>query len=167
MKEPMKRIFPALAAMVCATSALAAGPVKDSTLPDVFTSEPPYVQNRICGELMAGMSRMSADLYSFARTPGLRDAAVMAGTRAMVFIRANADLTADETARAKRIAEQLESQAPKGKPAAGTVSFCEERAKRWLKEGVVTQESFKRTETEVRAALDAATSTPLPTSAKR
>ena len=162
----MKRILTALAAMSVASSALAAGPVKESDLPDVFKNEAPYVQNRICGELMVGMARMSADLYSFSRTPGLRDATVMTGTRALVFVRANAALTDEESARAKSIAAQLESQAPKGKPASGTVAFCEERAKRWIKEGVMTPDEVKKTEIDVRAALDAALGAPPPSAPK-
>lgn len=150
----MKRIFPLLVALFAAAPALAAHSVKESDLPDIFKKEPPFVQNQICGELMASMARMSADLFAASGQAAMKDAAVMAGTRAMVFIKANATLSADEGARAKRIAEQLERQASAANPVIGAYGFCEARAQRWLKEGVITPADYRMTEGEVRAALD-------------
>ncbi|KVP17260.1 hypothetical protein WJ84_03235 [Burkholderia ubonensis] len=142
--------------MMAAVPALAAGPVKEADLPDIFKNEPPFVQNRICGELMARMARMSADLYTASSLPGVREAAVMAGTRAMMFVQANATLSKDEQERAERIADQLEKSATPGKPAVAPYQFCEERAQRWLKEGVVAPADVQRTEKEVREALNKA-----------
>lgn len=150
----MKLVLPFLAVMMAAVPALAASPVKEADLPDVFKKEPPYIQNRICGELMASMARMSADLYTASGSAGVREAAVMAGTRAMVFVKANASLSEDERSRAKRIADQLEQSATPGQPAIKPFQFCEERVQRWLKEGVVTAADVQLTEKEVREALD-------------
>lgn len=149
----MKRILPVLVAMVAAP-VLAAGPVKESDLPEVFKSEPPYIQNQVCGELMASMSRMSADLYAATGAPVMKNAAIMAGTRAMVFVKATATLTAEEGSRARRIAEQLEKTTSPRKPTVAPIMFCEERATRWLAEGVVTPADMQVTEAEVRAAFD-------------
>lgn len=156
----MKRILPVLVAMVTAP-VLAAGPVKESDLPDIFKKEPPYIQNQVCGELMASMSRLSADLYAATGAPAMKEAAVMAGTRAMVFIKATATLTKAEALRAKHIAEQLEKKASADKPAILPFMFCEARAKRWLAEGVVTPADFKATEADVRTALDQAVRPPV------
>ncbi|KVP96892.1 hypothetical protein WJ97_13790 [Burkholderia ubonensis] len=150
----MKRILPFLVAMFATVPALAAGPIKEADLPDVFKKEPPYMQNQICGELMARMARMSADLYTASAFPGVREAAVMAGTRAMMFVKANAALSKEERERAERIADQLEKSATPGKPAVAPYQFCEERAQRWLKEGVVAPADVRLTEKEVRDALD-------------
>lgn len=150
----MRLVLPFLAMMITAVPALAASPVKEADLPDVFKREPPYIQNRICGELMASMARMSADLYSATGSPGVREAAVMAGTRAMVFVKANASLSDEERSRAKHIADQIEQSATPGQPAIKPFQFCEERVQRWLKEGVVTATDAQVTEKEVRAAID-------------
>ena len=143
-----------------AAPVLAAGPVKESDLPDAFKKEPPYIQNQICGELMASMSRLSVDLYAASGVPGMKTAAIMSGTRALVFIKATANLTKEEALRAKNIAEQLEKKTSADKPAIRSFQFCEERAKRWLAEGVVTPADFQVTEAEVRAALDQALAPP-------
>lgn len=159
-KNYMKRILPLLAALVAAP-VLAAPPVRESDLPGAFKNEPPYVQNQVCGELMASMSRLSADLYAATGTPGTKTAAIMSGTRALIFIKATANLTKEEALRAKRIAEQLEQKASVDKPAILTMVFCEERAKRWLAEGVVTPADFQVTEKDVRTALDQAVKPPV------
>ena len=155
----MKRTLPFLVAVVAAP-VLAAGPVKDSDLPDVFKKEPAFVQNQVCGELMASMARLSADLYSASGAPKMRDAAIMAGTRAMVFVKATASLTKEESERAARIAAQIEQGASANKPALAPFQFCEARATRWLKEGVVTPADYQVTEAEVRLALDASLQKP-------
>jgi hypothetical protein len=151
----MKRILSILVAFLAAP-VLAASPVKESDLPDVLKKEPPFIQNQVCGELMASMARMSADLYAATEAPKMREAAIMAGTRAMVFVKATATLTKDEGARAKRIADQIEQGATPKKPSLAPYLFCEARAARWLKEGVVTPADYQQTEAEVRRALDAA-----------
>lgn len=162
----MKRILPFLAAMVAAP-VLAAAPAKTIDTPADFKNEPPYVQNQVCGEMMANMARMSADLYAKTGLAPMRDAAIMAGTRAMVFVRANASLTAEEGERAKRIADQLERSASADKPAIGALAFCEARATRWMQEGVVTPADVKLAEDSVRTALDQAVKPPAKPPAKR
>lgn len=155
----MKRILTVLLAIVAAP-VLAAGPVKAPDIPNVLKKEPPYIQNQVCGELMASMARMSADLYAASGAPKMREAAIMAGTRAVVFVKANASVTKDEAVRAKRIADELEASATAKSPAMAALQFCETRAKRWLNEGIVTPTDYQVTETEVRAALDAAVRAP-------
>jgi hypothetical protein len=150
----MKRIFLSVLAALVTAPALAAGPAKAGAVPDIFNNEPPYIQNQVCGELLAGMARMTADLYGATGQPAMKTAAVMAGTRAMVFIKANATLTADEQAKAKRIAQHLEQKANAKNPAVEPYGYCEARIQRWLKEGVVTLEDVRLTEVEVRTALD-------------
>jgi hypothetical protein len=152
----MKRILSILAATLAPALAVAAAPVKEADLPPIFKNEPAYVQNRICGELLAVTARMSANLYAASRAPGVREAAVMEGTRAVLFIDGTATLTDEEEARAKRIAAQLEPTASSAKPIMTPYVFCEERAQRWQKEGVVAPEAVKAAEADVRAALDRA-----------
>jgi len=156
----MKRILPALLVLVAAAAAPAmanAGSIKTADLPDIFKNEPPYIQNQVCGELLAGMASLTADLYAAAGLPAVKEAAIMAGTRAMVLVKANAALTDAEQARAKGIAEQLERNASASKPVITPYQFCEERVQRWLTEGVVTPADFKAIEADVRAAIDKAT----------
>lgn len=149
----MKRTF--LLSVLLATSALASASsaVKESDLPDLFRKESPYIQNRVCAELLASMSRMSADLYSATRKQALYDAAVMSGTRSMVFVKANAQLNNQERLRAKRIAGQIESSASPNSPVIVPYTYCEERFQRWVNEGVVTPKIVLETEREVRSAL--------------
>jgi hypothetical protein len=149
----MKRILPILVALLTAP-ALAAGPVKDADLPDIFKKEPPFIQNQVCGELMAGIARMSANLYLASGNAPMKDAAIMSGTRALLFMKATATLSADEQARAKRIALNIESTRSPTNPAMTPLRFCEDRAKRWMRDGVVTEGDVKLTESEVRAAIN-------------
>ncbi len=154
----MKKILVLLATTAFSFSALAQlqVQVKESDLPSEFKSEPPYIQNRICGELMASLARMSAGLYSAnPNKPKLREAAITTGTRAMVFVKANAALTDEERARARKVAEQIEKSGSAKSPVVLAYAFCEQRAKRWLDEGVVTPEDYRVTEIEVRKALEA------------
>lgn len=154
----MKKLLTLLATLALSSAVLAqsTGLVKEADLPAGFKNEPPYIQNRICAELMAGIARMSAGLY--AANPGkpkLREAAITTGTRAMVFVKANAALTDEERARAKKVAEQIEKSGSANTPVILAYAFCEQRAKRWLDEGVVTPEDYRVTEIEVRKALEA------------
>lgn len=155
MKAKMKRILSILVALVAAP-VLAAGPVKESDLPTEFTQEPPFVQNQVCGELMASMARMSVDLYSVEKAPKVREAAITTGTRALVFMKATAALTDEESVRAKRVAQKIEQSASPATPVLAPFQFCEARIARWLKEGVVSAREYQQAESEVRAALDAA-----------
>jgi hypothetical protein len=160
----MKRILPFLVALLSAAPAFAAPPapasapatafVDEARLPAIFRKEPPYMQNRICGELMVSMARMSASLYEDSGITGAREAAVTVATRGMTFVMANASLTEEEKARAKSIADELEKEATPTNPTILAYKFCEERAERWVTEGVVTPAEVKATEQKVRAALD-------------
>lgn len=147
----MKSFLVLLAAALSVPS-LAFAEVKEADLPNVFKNEPPYMQNQICGELMADMTRMSAALYKSTNRPAMQEAAIMAGTRAIVFVKANAALSADEKQRARKIADQLDKQSA-SKPSDRPVRFCEERVARWLKEGVITPADMKQTEAEVRKVV--------------
>lgn len=117
------------------------------------------MQNRICGELMASLARASADLYAGTNEAIFRQAAILAGTRAMVFVKANAEMTAAEGEHAKRIAEDIEKEITPENPVLPAYQFCEARSQRWLEEGVVTQLDLDVTEQEVREQLDKATPT--------
>lgn len=154
----MKKIIVLLATTAFSFSALAQiqVQVKESDLPAEFKREPSYIQNRICGELMASLARMSAGLYAAnPNKPKLREAAITTGTRAMVFVKANAPLTDEERVRARKVAEQIEKSGSAKSPVVLAYAFCEQRAKRWLDEGVVTPEDYRVTEIEVRKALEA------------
>jgi len=150
MKRPLSLLFVTLAS----SSVLAASAVPESSLPDIFRKEPPYMQNRVCGELMVNMARMSLDLYTHSGIVGAREAAAVVGTRGMMFEAANAAMTDKEIARAQHIANRLERLATPQTPEILPYKFCEERAERWIKEGVVSAADFKSTEAGVRAALD-------------
>jgi hypothetical protein len=158
----MKRTLSFLVAMAAVTlagtfsagTALAAPAVTDAALPKAFREQPPYMQNQICGELLLGMTRMSIALYNQSGVKGARDAAAMVGTRAMTFLKANASLSEDEQKRARDIASQIEMSSTPANPGAGPYEFCETRAQRWLKDGVVSAAEVKQHEAEVRTALD-------------
>jgi hypothetical protein len=154
----MKRTFSFLAAALVATfsagSAMATPAVTDATLPPAFREQPAYMQNQICGELLLGMARMSVALYNQSGVKGARDAAAMVGTRAMTFLNANASLSDAEQQKARDIARQIEMSATAANPGAGSYEFCEARAQRWLKEGIVTAADVKQNEAAVRTALD-------------
>lgn len=153
MKNKAILLLSLLAASVFAAPAELAL-VKEGELPTVFRNEPPFIQNRICGELMASMARMSKDLFVATARPAVKDAAILAGARAMLFVKANAALTAEERTRAKRIADQIENSATPAAPAIKPFIFCEQRAQRWIQEGVVTPEDYRELEKEVRVVVD-------------
>lgn len=157
----MKRLLPFLAALVAFPS-FAAAPIKEADLPDIFKKEPPYIQNQVCGELLASMSRMSVDLYKATNNPAMQNAAIMTGTRAIVFVKATATLTKEELAHAKDIAAQMERKANAKNPSINAMFFCEERMKRWIDEGIVTSADMQVTEAEVRKALTASPSAKRP-----
>lgn len=153
----MKKLITLLMALWIAAPAMAAPEqplVKESELPAAFRAEPPFIQNRICGELMASMYRMSVNLWQMSGKPKVRDAALLTGTRAMVFVKANANITTEEAARAKAIADKLEQSASPDAPAIKPYLYCEQRVQRWIKEGVVSSADYLATEREVKAALD-------------
>lgn len=153
----MKALLTILLAVMVAP-AMAAAPtqplVKESELPAAFRAEPPFIQNRICGELMGSMYRMSVNLWQLSGRPKVRDAALLTGTRAMVFVKANASITKEEAARAKSIAEKLEQSASHDAPAIKPYLYCEQRVQRWIQEGVVSSADYLATEREVKATLD-------------
>lgn len=141
----------------------AAPVVKLSELPKAFRKAPPYIQNQVCAELMASMYRLSLDLYRASGQEKVKETAALVGTRSMVFVKANADLAEAEKAQAKRIAEAIEQQPSNAAPAMKPFFFCEQRAQRWLAEGVVTQTDYAVTEQEVRQAIAASLRTSTPT----
>lgn len=154
----MKSLLTVLLALLVSVPAMAAAPdqplVKESELPANFKAEPPYIQNRICGELLASMYRMSVNLWQVSGRPKVKDAALLTGTRAMVFVKANADISKEEAARAKAVADSIEHSATPDSPAIKPYLYCEQRIQRWMKEGVVTPDDYLATEREVRAALE-------------
>lgn len=136
-----------------AATASAAPAVKLSELPPEFRKAPPYLQNQVCAELMASMYRLSMDLYRASGREPVKETAILVGTRAMVFVKATASLSDEEKAQAKRIAEAIERQPSDAAPAMKAFFFCEQRAQRWLAEGVVTPTDYQVTEQEVRRAV--------------
>ncbi len=150
----MKRILFLVVATLASASALAANPVSDANPPDAFRKEPPYMQNQICAELLVGMARMSIGLYAESGFIGAREAAVVVGTRAMTFEKANASMTDDEKKHAKDVAESIEKDVTPKTPGTENYQFCEARAQRWQKEGVVSTDDVKANEAAVRQALD-------------
>jgi hypothetical protein len=153
----MKRILPLVVAMLASASALAASPVSDANVPAAFSKEPAYMQNQICAELLVGMTRMSIGLYIQTGVVGAKEAAVVVGTRALTFQKANASMSDDEKKHAKDLAEQIEKNVTPTNPGTASYQFCEARAQRWMKEGVVSADEVKENEAAVRAALDTAT----------
>jgi hypothetical protein len=155
----MKRILPFFVAMLATAPALAAGPVSvtDANVPAVFSKEPAYMQNQICAELLVGMARMSIGLYIQTGVVGAKEAAVVVGTRALTFQKANASMSDDEKKRAKDLAEQIEKNVTPENPGTVSYQFCEARAQRWMKEGVVSADEVRENEAAVRAALDTVT----------
>lgn len=159
----MKRSFFLLAGLALTYQALAqvppssaaVPPVKLSELPSEFRKAPPYIQNQVCAELMASMYRLSLDLYRGSGQAKVKDAALLVGTRAMLFVKANASLDENEKSQAKRIAERIEGGAAEATPAMKPFFFCEQRVQRWLSEGVVTLTDYQTTEQEVREAIAA------------
>jgi hypothetical protein len=154
MKRTLSFLVATLVATFSAGSAQATPAVTDATLPQAFRAQPPYMQNQICGELLLGMARMSIALYNQSGVKGAREAAAMVGTRAMTFLKANASLSDAEQQQARDIARQIEMSATPANPGAAPYEFCESRAQRWLKEGIVTAGDVKQNEAEVRTALD-------------
>lgn len=164
----MKRILPAMLALLAASSAMAAAPttthsltgavpanpVKVAELPAIFKNEPAYIQNQICGELMASMTRLSADLYEATGQASSREAAILTGMRGVLFVKATASLSDDERTRARNVAEKLENGGSMKQPTILPFRYCEERIQRWVKEGVVTKADVAWAEKETRAVVD-------------
>ncbi len=144
----------AVAPVMAKPDAPAMASVTEAELPAEFRRAEPFIQNQVCGELMMSMTRISKELFDRTGNAQVKEAAVLTGTRAMVFSRANATLTPAELNQARNLARKLEQGVSEQAPTIKPFIYCEQRAQRWLKEGVVTAADYRATEQEVRRSLD-------------
>ncbi len=128
--------------------------VTEAELPAEFRRAAPFIQNQVCGELMMSMTRVSKNLFEQTGNTKVKEAAVLTGTRAMVFAKANAALTPAERDQARDLARRLEQGVSEQAPSIKPFIYCEQRAQRWLKEGVVTDADYRLAEQDVRRSLD-------------
>ncbi|HDR9103671.1 hypothetical protein [Paraburkholderia sp. A3RO-2L] len=143
-----------LSLALLSTPIIAAAAGSGPAVPQALKAEPPYVQNRVCSELFASMTRMSINLYHVAHAPALKEAAYRSGINSIVFVAENASMTDAEKAHAKQLADKIEHTASAQHPVIEAYQFCEARAERWMKEGIVSREDVEQITKKVHESVD-------------
>jgi hypothetical protein len=150
----MTRIRTLLCLALLSTPLLAGAADNGTAVPEALKAEPPYVQNRVCSELFASMTRMSVNLYHVAHAPALKEAAYKSGVNSIVFVAENAAMTDAEKAHAKQLADQIEHSASAKHPVIEAYQFCEARAERWIKDGIVSKDDVEQITKKVHESVD-------------
>lgn len=150
----MKRLSPVIL-WLAALSAQAAGlaPIKETELPLPFAAASPTVKNLVCAEVMAGMAKASIDLYAQTQMRGPFEASVQAGAAALSFAQATNNVTSEDEAAARQVAQAVALDYSPKNPVFKPFVFCQQRMQRWRAQQVITQADYAQAEQEMRNIL--------------
>ena len=146
------------ALLVSATlPALAAAELHD--LPSQFTDLNVTMQNRVCGELLTGMSlngvQALQSMFPDADVPQAERGPVYeAGAQGIVLLTMSGALNVDERVRAGEVTAAIDKLAPERHVEA--VRFCQKRVEAWIRAGDVDKSLIDKVYVQAQELLDGA-----------